>query len=89
MLREAVELAEQGRAVYVIAADCRHAALLEDIVGIKRAQDLGIKFEGSSHFDWDTLRFKGSHPNCAFLIDHYAIERRFSSILSVLHRYDP
>lgn len=90
MLKEAVELAEQGRAVYVMAANHHQAGMLEDAIGREKAQKLGIKFEGDLHqFDWNTLRIRGSHPNCVFLIDHYLIEQRFSNILSILHRYDP
>lgn len=90
MLREAVELAEQGRAVYVVAANSFHATLLRNILGKDKAQELGIKFEGCPHdFDWETLRVRGSHPNCVFLVDHHTIEEKFQRILEVLHMYDP
>lgn len=91
MLREAVELAEQGRAVYVISCSHRDAEQLENLIGIEKSQKLGIKFEsiGSNYFDWESLRVRGSHPNCIFLVDHWAIESRFGKLLEMLHRYDP
>lgn len=97
MLREAVELARQGRAVYVIGLDHRHALLLEDLTidmvgGIREVKELGIKFEAENYmdcFNWERLRVEGSHPNCTFLVDHHVIECKFVKILEMLHRYDP
>jgi len=87
MLAEAKELAKSGRAVYVIAATQAHARQLKYMMGC----DLGIKIEVPSslgNFDWDQMRLLGAHPNCAVLVDHYAIEMKYASILWMLHKYD-
>jgi hypothetical protein len=87
MLAKAKELAAKGRAVYIIAADEVHAQCLAAL--IPEADTLGIKFESSFFaFDWITMRTRGAHPNCVFLVDHYAIESRFENVLAELHRYD-
>lgn len=90
MLDAAVKLAEQGKAVYVVAATMQHAKQLEATGGEKAAK-LGIKFEAAgmlSNLDWNTLTLHGAHPNCKILVDHYAIESRFHCVLGMLHRFD-
>lgn len=54
--------------------------------------NLGIKFEtphSPGNFDWERMRLIGAHPNCVVLVDHHAIEDRFSRVLAMLHAYDP
>lgn len=90
MLSEARKLAEQGKAVYVVAATEQHALQLEFEAG-EEATKLGIKFEtiGSlRNLDFETLTLRGAHPNCVVLVDHYAIECRFSRVLEMLHKFD-
>lgn len=51
----------------------------------------GVKFETPETlgaFVWDLMRAPGAHPNCVFLVDHHAIEDRFSRIVDMLHAYD-
>lgn len=91
MLEHAEFEAENGRAVYVICADMRHADILKKRFGVEKAQRLGIKFEtpeSLGHFDWSNMRLPGEHPNCVLLADHYAIEFHFGAMLEMLHRYD-
>lgn len=86
MIEEAKRLAENGKTVYVIAANEPQRRKLQRIVGER------VKVETAStagNFDWEQLRLIGSHPNCVTLIDHYAIESRFSRLLEMLHRFDP
>ncbi len=90
MLNHAKELARQGRAVYVVAANGRHLHDLEVMAG-EEAQQLGIKFEtdGSlGNFDWQNLCLRGAHPNCVVLVDHYAIECKYATVLEMLNRYN-
>jgi hypothetical protein len=90
MLDEAKKLAKDGRAVYVVADSKQQAYYIRKMAG-EDGEKLGIKFEsigGLSNFDWDTMRTRGSHPNCVFLLDHFVIEARFSPIIEALHRYD-
>lgn len=87
MLAEAGRLAKDGRAVYVIAANEVERRRLQSML----PNDSPVKVEtGSSpgNFDWDQLALRGAHPNCEVLVDHYAIEMRYSRILNELHRYD-
>lgn len=90
MLKEAIEYARNGRAVYVVAKDLKHARILESKIG---DEDHGrnIKFETAQtlgNFDWRTMRLINAHPNCVVLADHAAIEAEFSEMLKMLHRYD-
>lgn len=90
MLAEAKALALSGRAVYIIAANCQHASLLESRLGNERF-NLGIKVEVPTrigNFDWDTVKLIGTHSNCVVLVDHYAIETHFADVLEMLHRFD-
>lgn len=90
MIEQAKLLAAEGRAVYLVfdtfaqAKDCERDN--------QSCVALGIKFETPETcggFDFDLMRVRGAHPNCEFLIDHRAIERRYAKILRELHRFDP
>lgn len=92
MLKEAFELCQSGRAVYVLCVNAQHAKELKDIY-MKRFNrlDSSVKFESIndlSNFDYESMRLKGAHPNCVVLVDHYAIEYHFKNLLEMLHRYD-
>jgi hypothetical protein len=89
MLEEAKDLAKAGRAVYVIAATWRHARALQRQVD-NDMPNSSIKCEppSASSFSWKTLSVLGAHPNCVFLVDHYAIEQEFALMLEMLTRYD-
>jgi len=41
-----------------------------------------------ANIDWENMRMTGAHPNCVLLVDHFAIESKFSQILAMLHRFD-
>lgn len=91
MLQEALQLAEQGRAVYVVAVSHPHAAQLQHAIDEAAGRtNHGIKIETAQAlgFSWAQLRVPGSHANCVFLIDHAAIEWTFSRVLAELHRFD-
>ena len=90
MLEEAIKQAKLGRAVYVVGASAAHARMLNDMCSAKSGA-LGIKFETASslgNIDWENMRMTGAHPNCVLLVDHFAIESKFSQILAMLHRFD-
>jgi hypothetical protein len=90
MLAEAKELAKAGRAVYIIAASKADARDMEFMAG-DEMRDLGIKIECPASlitFDWERMRLRVAHPNCVVLVDHYAIESRYASLLRMLHRWD-
>jgi len=88
MVAKAVELAREGRAVYIMTVDQRYAT---DIRSMLPDEPLGIKVEGCasvSNFDFDELRLRGAHPNCTVLVDHAAIEARYGKVLNEWLRYD-
>lgn len=88
LVSEALLLAGQGRAVYVIA---RQAAALQKRID-KDVPGSGIKCEPQLPvgFNWRTMRVEGSHPNCVWLVDHYMIESDpvFMSMFEALTRFD-
>lgn len=88
MLDHARELSKQQRAVYIVAANERHAVMLRKQLG---DEPHGIKVETEDslgNLDWETLTMRWAHPNCVLLVDHYAIESRFGRALEMLTRYD-
>ena len=91
MLQKAVELAEAGRAVYVICHSDTHAAQLRNWLRDLGQLLPGIQIEGPDLFSsihWDTMRVPASHSNCVFLMDHALIEKRFHAQLQALHFFD-
>lgn len=87
MLAHAQELANQGKAVYVVASTKAHASDLQERLG----PGSRVKVEVAhmhGNFDWERMRLLGAHPNVTVLADHFAIERQFAAMLEMLHRYD-
>jgi len=90
MLADAKAKALEGRAVYVIAANEAERRRMKEILG-NGGESLGIKVEtpnSPGNFHWPSMRLVGAHPNCITLVDHFAIEQHFASVLEMLHRYD-
>lgn len=89
MLEEAKRLASLGRAVYVVAADEAHAAILKAALPPKAETGISVETpESLGNFDWHYMRLMRAHPNCVVLVDHYTIESRFALMLNMLHRFD-
>ena len=90
MLERARQLARDGRAVYVVAASQHHARQIKQMLGSDEGG--GIKVESAdglrNSLDWEGLTLRGAHPNCVVLVDHYAIESRYSAIIEEWLRYD-
>ena len=89
LLEEAKHLAMAGRAVYVMAANEQHRRTL--LAEFPDAARLGIKVETPDslpNFDWRRLHSLGAHPNCVFLVDHFAIESQFPAMIDMLRRYE-
>lgn len=88
LLEHARKLALEGRAVYVITDNERDARRLQLEFG---TPSHGVKFETPAslgYFNWECMRTPGAAPNRVFLVDHHAIEDRFSKVLEMLHAYD-
>lgn len=88
MLEHAVQLSNEGKAVYVVAANELDALRLKQQVGpLVR----GVKFESADLFpelDWGTMTMLRAWPNVVVLVDHYAIEQRIGAALEMMTRYD-
>ena len=89
MLDQAVALAKQGRAVYVVAPSRQHVPQWEDMLldalirgSVPQPSCLGIKIEAGvpPQFDWDKMRVPGAHPNSVWLLDHFVAEREITHI---------
>lgn len=87
-----MELARAGRAVYVIGLTADHAYMLRrQALALGLAHSDGIKFEclaDMPSFDLTRMQLRGAHPNCVVLVDHWAIEHRYASMIAELRRYD-
>ena len=88
MLEEARRLNGEGRAVYVIAANKKHAETLREQFGDESNSVKFETFDSLGNFNWNNFHLAGAHPNCVVLADHFAIESQFSRMLEMLHRYD-
>lgn len=87
MLEHAKALEAEGRTVYIIAANRQHAHLLRRC--LPEGSSILIETPDSpGNFDWHTLSLCGANPNCVVLVDHFAIESRFSKMLAMLTAYD-
>lgn len=93
MLREAVMHAHKGKSVVVVASSIHQAnEMVRSAVigGMDEAMNLGLRFvpADSPDIDWTTLRMRGVAPETVVLFDHFALETKFSNVLSFIHRYD-
>jgi len=90
MLERARQFARDGRAVYVIAHDENHAHTLRRMLGSDEGGGIKVESAGSlwNSLDWERLTLRGAHPNCVVMVDHYAIESRYSAIINEWLRYD-
>jgi hypothetical protein len=88
LIAEAKRLSAERRAVYVISRDAK--AIEEQIE--QECPGCGIKVEEHvpHAFDWVTMRVRGSHPNCVWLIDHWIIasDPKFASMFEMMTRFD-
>jgi hypothetical protein len=88
MIDRARELMSKGRAVYIIAANESHADAIAELLG-EDAMNIKVETPGSlPTFDWQSMTLRGAHPNCAVLVDHYAIECEFAAVFREWMRYD-
>lgn len=95
MLEEAIRLASEGRAVYLVFPTLQRCesvkrGKMRELTGRERTP--GIKFETPetlTNIDWHTMTLARAHPNCVLLVDHHVIEQRFAAMLKMLHRFDP
>jgi hypothetical protein len=91
MMEEAIAFAKDGLAVYVVCYSVDHARALER-EWIDQKKNLHIQFETPQSmgpgWDWRTLRSADMHSNCVVLVDNWAIEGNFMTMLNMLRRWD-
>jgi hypothetical protein len=94
MMRRAISLAIQGRAVYILAASKSHKKQLDEMRAKMEPRSTGIQFLDASderdtaEINWHTLSLNGAHPNCILLCDHFALEVYFTRVFEEWTRYD-
>lgn len=89
MMEKAVELAKNGKFVYVVTHDknmvdyCKRKISKENMhfLNSLKIQVNSVSECNSGSIDWDNLRLRG-YPNSCLLLDHYVLEIKFSSILN-------
>ncbi len=94
LVEQACKAAWSGRAVYLFAHNAQYAEQLKAQVKdawFKMADHNlghGIKVESMKHWeehrlwDWNEMKpsYNSYHPNCLFLVDHFAVEQRLAQI---------
>ena len=89
LCKKAIELDAIGKSVYLV---CVSRPAVHDLLrSLNPNHRINVEtFTTIGHsFDIRTMRVYGSHPNCEFLFDHYAIETEFKALLTKLHEFDP
>ncbi len=88
MIAEAKRLASEGKVVYIIIQNSEYLQRRIDA----EMPNSGIKCEPiiPAGFDWVSMRVRGSHPNCVWLVDHYVVEANhvFASMFEAMTRFD-
>jgi len=88
MIEEALRLARDGRAVYVVSRD--HRKLQQHFDAVIPGGAIKCEPKVPLGFDWTLMRSPGSHPNCVWLVDHYVIEAddRFAAMFEAMTKFD-
>lgn len=81
MLEEARRLADEGKAVYVVAANGEYASRFKEILNTRSIVVLSM-MDGA--FSWRDCGVRDAHPGSVVLIDHYAAERRVEDLEALL-----
>lgn len=95
-VEEAVQLARNGRAVYILVHERRYIKQVQERVD-KLWQHLtgdflhlhGIKVETSAdlgNWDWEKMHLHRAHPNTAVVLDHFLVEHRIAVLQEEMKR---
>lgn len=85
LIEEAKRLQQQGKPVVVVVATGQQV----NEVRIKTGDTVRVVHSQSPEWDWNEMRLYGHPLEIEYLIDHYAIEKKYSKVLQALHRFDP
>ena len=95
MMQEAIRLAREGRAVYVMFPTVDMGRDVQKTMLPQLMADgppVRIKFETpgtlETSFSWERMELRTAHPNCVVLVDHHVIERRFGRLLEAWTQFD-
>lgn len=87
MIRTAKSLCDMGKRVLIIA-DSREQAQNLILQLADHSDRIDVKTPSSIGFDFETWEIRGSWRYDEILVDHFAIERRFRTMLEMLHMFD-
>lgn len=90
MIEDAKRIADSGKKVLVLFSNAQQVSWAKKRFS-ETCSRKGVSFCALSQtpaFSWATLTASGVDSDTEVLIDHYAIESRFSKALSMLHKYD-
>ena len=85
LIEEAKRLQEQGKPVVVVVATAHQV----NEIKIKTGDTIPVLHTQSAEWDWNEMRQYGRSLETEYLIDHYAIEKKYAKVLQALHRFDP
>ena len=88
MILQAMELAEEGKTVYILVASIIHKNSIVERLGNNYPNIKVETFETLSDFDFRTMELNGIYPDCVVLCDHYTIEKLYGPMLDELYAYD-
>jgi hypothetical protein len=94
MLEEAIRLSSEGYEVCVITHSHSHAnmlrIMLEDLTKLDghEVRVMPAAQADERDFDWVFMRFPWGSANQRVLVDHWAIESRYATMLEMLHQFD-
>ena len=81
-------LARQGNKVIIVAANNAHRRLFFSRITSAEENIEICSPDEHGGFCWETMSFRGYPENTIYLVDHWAIESRFSKMLQMLKAFD-
>lgn len=102
MLQEAVNQANNGKNVLVVANDEGHRRLLRTQCALMCGSDVKMSdaltttkggvitfvIPETTEIDWQRMTPRSALQSCVTLVDHYAIETRFSAVFDMWERFN-
>jgi hypothetical protein len=85
LIEEAKRLQQQGKSVVIVVATVHQV----NEVRIKTGNTIPVVHSQSSYWDWDEMRLRGQPLDTEYLIDHLAIEMKYTKVLQALYRFCP
>jgi hypothetical protein len=84
LIEEAVRLHQQGKSVVIVVERYSDLAMARIQAGVK----IPVISTEAPYWNWDTMQCRGFPPGTEFLVDHFAIEKRYGHLIKEFHRFD-